>query len=544
MARESLIELRKDTAADWTSADPTLNSGECGFEEDTGLLKIGDGSTAWTSLEYIQRDQARIIGIRWKTDATSPTLAYVDINKNVITLPSTFFDDHVIWGHIRRCTLTDAGIATYGSNARGTGLTLDGTTGNVMVECPKFWWKCEYESPYLYIWYSPIETTGFEVHPWFYQRDNVGSPADHAYWSAYEATLKDADGTLELLSKTGEQPLTGYWSASLDGFWKLSYTGGGTTEIVAGETLTGATSGATGVVVTHGTTGGTWGGGDAAGDIYVKTHNNSTAFQSENLNGSTAGDDCCTIGAAGSSLGFVIADSETYGNNVGAGWGSENFWAWNARQILMYADIGSLQAQTALTTKARGVVDKASGTGFAGEETGADSADTNVGTNGTGSGTGTDGLTPVVWRGCENPYGNVYTFITGYIAIDAAYHIIKKIGIATADIDTTLGAGTYDTSAAAPITSDGYISDVVNNDAMLMGAFIPSETSGSETTYVCDRFYAHDAGETNSLSGGGDWYHGGNGGPGFLVLCYDASFSDRYIGARLEFIPARREFIP
>ena len=47
-----LIQLRRGTAAAWTSADPTLSSGEVGFETDTGKLKFGDGATAWTSLAY------------------------------------------------------------------------------------------------------------------------------------------------------------------------------------------------------------------------------------------------------------------------------------------------------------------------------------------------------------------------------------------------------------------------------------------------------------------------------------------------------------
>jgi Major tropism determinant N-terminal domain len=48
------IQLRHDTAANWTSADPTLAQGEAGYETDTGKLKIGDGSTAWTSLAYFE----------------------------------------------------------------------------------------------------------------------------------------------------------------------------------------------------------------------------------------------------------------------------------------------------------------------------------------------------------------------------------------------------------------------------------------------------------------------------------------------------------
>lgn len=47
------IQVRRDTAANWTSNDPTIASGEIGLETDTGKVKIGDGSTAWTSLKYL-----------------------------------------------------------------------------------------------------------------------------------------------------------------------------------------------------------------------------------------------------------------------------------------------------------------------------------------------------------------------------------------------------------------------------------------------------------------------------------------------------------
>lgn len=46
------IQWRRDTAANWTSNNPTLSAGEAGYETDTGFIKVGDGSTAWTSLGY------------------------------------------------------------------------------------------------------------------------------------------------------------------------------------------------------------------------------------------------------------------------------------------------------------------------------------------------------------------------------------------------------------------------------------------------------------------------------------------------------------
>ncbi len=48
----AIIRVASDTAGNWTSNDPTLDQGEWGYETDTGYLKIGDGSTAWTSLGY------------------------------------------------------------------------------------------------------------------------------------------------------------------------------------------------------------------------------------------------------------------------------------------------------------------------------------------------------------------------------------------------------------------------------------------------------------------------------------------------------------
>lgn len=54
MAVQTKIQHRRDTAANWTSTNPTLASGEIGFETDTLKFKVGNGSTAWNSLKYSQ----------------------------------------------------------------------------------------------------------------------------------------------------------------------------------------------------------------------------------------------------------------------------------------------------------------------------------------------------------------------------------------------------------------------------------------------------------------------------------------------------------
>jgi hypothetical protein len=46
------IVLRQDTSTNWTSNNPTLLSGEFGFETNTYNLKLGNGVSTWTSLPY------------------------------------------------------------------------------------------------------------------------------------------------------------------------------------------------------------------------------------------------------------------------------------------------------------------------------------------------------------------------------------------------------------------------------------------------------------------------------------------------------------
>jgi hypothetical protein len=52
----SVIQVKRGSASAWTSANTVLAAGEVGFETDTKKMKVGDGSTAWTSLSYTVTD--------------------------------------------------------------------------------------------------------------------------------------------------------------------------------------------------------------------------------------------------------------------------------------------------------------------------------------------------------------------------------------------------------------------------------------------------------------------------------------------------------
>lgn len=59
--KHDIIRFRRGTSAEWAASLPqpggeVLKLGEPGWEKDTGKLKIGDGSTPWNSLPYLQAE--------------------------------------------------------------------------------------------------------------------------------------------------------------------------------------------------------------------------------------------------------------------------------------------------------------------------------------------------------------------------------------------------------------------------------------------------------------------------------------------------------
>ena len=132
------MQQRRDTAAGWTSADPTLLNGEIGYETDTGYIKIGDGSTAWTSLAYVHATKVSayplatadiaddaITGDKLANDIT--IAGNLTVNGTTTTVNSTTVtidDKNIELGSV--ATPTD-------TTADGGGITLKGATDHTIV---------------------------------------------------------------------------------------------------------------------------------------------------------------------------------------------------------------------------------------------------------------------------------------------------------------------------------------------------------------------------------------------------------------------------
>ena len=77
------IQIRRDTAANWTSANPILANGELGLETDTSKLKVGDGTTQWASLGYYTLGTT---GAAMYSDATANFTG--DLQKSGVSVPA------------------------------------------------------------------------------------------------------------------------------------------------------------------------------------------------------------------------------------------------------------------------------------------------------------------------------------------------------------------------------------------------------------------------------------------------------------------------
>ena len=115
------IQFRRGTASEWTTADPTLAAGELAIETDTDFYKIGDGSTAWTSLDYSSLP-AGSAPLASPTFTGTVTMADLVVNGTTSTINSatlTVDDKNIELGSV---------ASPSDTTADGGGITLKGAS--------------------------------------------------------------------------------------------------------------------------------------------------------------------------------------------------------------------------------------------------------------------------------------------------------------------------------------------------------------------------------------------------------------------------------
>ena len=120
------IQIRRDTAANWTRVNPILSDGEPGLETDTNKVKYGDGTTAWASLDYASGGGGG--GNTLTNDTKTVSLG----SDGILTMPpgNETTSGWIQWSHASDdlTNVAGAGFVDYFNAYTGLGLTAPTNT--------------------------------------------------------------------------------------------------------------------------------------------------------------------------------------------------------------------------------------------------------------------------------------------------------------------------------------------------------------------------------------------------------------------------------
>lgn len=233
--------------------------------------------------------------------------------------------------------------------------------------------------------------------------------------------------------------------------------------------------------------------------------------------------------ASGLTQSLTRANTRKLANNRGTGWQLSNIFSLSATQWLILVEYASFDAQAKVGQGVSTFTDD--GTTNMSLVTGA--------TAGLGNGSGipdggTNGKCSVSYRGEENLWGNIWTWLDGINIFNtdttsAVY--VKEYG---AMKDDTTGDG-YIPVGFGAFKGEGYIS-AFGIDGELMELFIPVANGGASNLPVGDYFWNNNTGFRVARLGG-RWNYGAQ--CGAWCLYWYSTSSDRYrsVGGRLLYVP-------
>lgn len=234
--------------------------------------------------------------------------------------------------------------------------------------------------------------------------------------------------------------------------------------------------------------------------------------------------------ASGLSQNLTRANVRKLCNNRGAGWQSHNIYALAVTQWLILVEYASFDCQRNI---GRGVCDF---TDDGSTNMALNTGDTSSLGNGSGNAEGgVDGKCSVSYRGEENLWGNIWTWLDliNILAKGANEAYLHKAGGTVAD-DTTTGYESYGTQLSH---SNGYQSRVGYSEEH-PDLFLPTASAGTDALPIGDYYW-----QSYTYSGflvislGGRWNDGSYCGAWCLSVNDASSYRYRHIGGRLLYVP-------
>lgn len=607
---------------------------------------IGTNTTQLSTCEFVMKQTASpsplAYGVEWAPGVTSsPALARVNQYGATIAPDLTAFNAHPIWGNIRRCMVSDAGVVRYSlildtgtttsggdttltntaktwktdefagkyirtltgtasgqerlitsntateltvptwtvnpdntttwriSEASGVdslGFDLSGASGQIMVQIPKFWYKAEkIGTKYRWVISDRLEA-GFKVHPMFVS-DGVEKP--YVYIGAFQGSVYDVAASateVNTITVTAEPTSTGNLNITLDGNYVFTVAvadadtiEGVVDKIVAAGNKTDYqsvvwtvskvdtsnvryTAGSAGLKTTV-----TMPTACGVTSTIVKTTSGAGGYVLNDSNGvvftASTGDKLCSIAGVKPVSGWnnataTLPNFRVIANNRGTGWRLQTFNTVSGIELLYLIEYASFNSQTAIGAGVSAITDATAGVNYNNAINNGYTA--GVGTNAVSLGNATgeaalvthfktaEAAKAMSYRGIENFYGNIYTWVDG-INIKAD----RMTWIADHDFASDTFTHPYVDSGITNCATSGYTTNIGFNSTLDYG-FLASAVGGSSSTYLCDYYY-QSIGNRSALFGG-NWDIDATGGAFYWYLNYAASIVGRTVGCRLIFI--------
>src|ERR1017187_2307480 len=120
MPANATLQLRRDPSSEWLVNNPILNAGEIGYETDTSLFKIGNGTLSWAALPYAGTSTAASGVVTNRGGGSDGNLT---LSQGTVTLERDTFYNNV--------TLSGTGIINTGGYRLYIAGTLDITNAGV-----------------------------------------------------------------------------------------------------------------------------------------------------------------------------------------------------------------------------------------------------------------------------------------------------------------------------------------------------------------------------------------------------------------------------
>ena len=222
------------------------------------------------------------------------------------------------------------------------------------------------------------------------------------------------------------------------------------------------------------------------------------------------------------------ANARALAHNRGTGWEIQTAASASASQMLMLVEYASFNMQEKIGVGVTSKVDD--GATSMTEITG---ATTNLG-NASGAVMNANNFNVVTYRGEENLWGNIWTFVDG-MNINAKG--IHKLYVADHAFADSVLDGAYKDTGITLAKANGYVSAFGYNEAFDW-LFVTSEVLGNSSLPVGDYFWQnHTYNAVMIALLGAHWNYGAAAGAFCWAVYYAPSYRDRYVGARPVYFP-------